>query len=75
MTKAMLTLKKLNLVYFSVDNFRPVQKLGERKVLDVMTVEMLRKGSHTAPSFTDRISGSGALLIFLVVAVIKAVLL
>jgi len=58
-----------------VDNFRPVQKLGERKVLDVMTVEMLRKGSHTAPSFTDRISGSGALMIFLVVAVIKAVLL
>jgi hypothetical protein len=51
---------------FSVDNFRPVQKLGERRVLDVMTVQTLNKGSYTAFSYADRVTGMGVLVFFLV---------
>jgi len=49
-----------------VDNFRPVQKLGERQVLDVMTVQTLTRGSYTAPSHAGRVTGMGVLVFFLV---------
>jgi len=45
-----------------VDNFRPVQELGTRRVLDVMTAQVLRKGSHEAPSDSERLSGQGLLV-------------
>ena len=59
---------------FSVDNFRPVQKLGERHVLDVMTVQTLTRGSYTAPSNADRVTGLGVLVFFLVmIAMLRVV--
>ena len=52
-----------NQLCFLVDNFRPPQLLGTRDVLDVMTVQMLRKGSHSS---SERLAGQGALLASLV---------
>jgi len=46
-----------------VDNFRPPQALGARDVLDVMTVEMLRKGSHSG---CEILAGPAALLASLI---------
>ena len=68
------TEKWINTLLFSVDNFRPVQKLGERRVLDVMTVQTLTKGSYTAPSHADRVTGMGVLVFFLVmIAMLRVV--
>jgi len=49
-----------------VDNFRPPQVLGTRDVLDVMTVQVLRKGSHSS---SERLAGQGALLASLVLLI------
>ena len=42
----------------SVNNYRPVQVVGDRKVLEVLTVQQLEKGSHSGPGNYGSQAGS-----------------
>ena len=41
-----------------VNNYRPVQVVGDRKVLEVLTVQQLEKGSHSGPGNYGSQAGS-----------------
>eukprot|EP00092_Neocalanus_flemingeri_P025663 GFUD01027824.1.p1 GENE.GFUD01027824.1~~GFUD01027824.1.p1 ORF type:complete len:324 (+),score=97.37 GFUD01027824.1:91-1062(+) len=54
-----------------VDNFRPPQKLGERQVLDVTTVQRVAKESHSSPAHADRVKGVGVVVSMVMVLMVK----
>ena len=41
-----------------VNNYRPVQVVGDRKVLEVLTIQQLDKGSHSRPESYGSQAGS-----------------